>query len=179
MPSATYVPAVAEGVLSLRGGGAAPADQQVGGSRVGQMAAAGGCCLSWRGFLDFLAMDGATGVVAVKRASSASLPATPPHSATLLPTCAQAARHAASLAAAAGQQAEVAMLCLERLISLGKLLLSSMSSGGLLLRPLKVLGRAVTKPYCTPNCLAARDLRSPPALLIPHAIAAGPPGFSL
>ena len=31
----------------------------------------------------------------------------------------QAARHAASLAAAAGQQAEVAMLCLERLISLG------------------------------------------------------------
>ena len=40
-------------------------------------------------------------------------PAPPPHNP-------QAARHAASLAAAAGQQAEVAMLCLERLISLGE-----------------------------------------------------------
>lgn len=35
MPTATYLPAVAEGVLSVRGGGMAAADQQVGAKQLG------------------------------------------------------------------------------------------------------------------------------------------------
>ncbi len=107
VPTATYLPAVAEGVLSVRGGAAA--DQQVRARRlVSGWVAPRAIARLMTQHLEH----------ACQTPALPTLPAVPLQSPLLLSL--QAARHAASLAAAAGQQAEVAMLCLERLISLGE-----------------------------------------------------------